>query len=65
MTIVCLCVQDISGINLLLGVSAKGVTVFCGEGDFLTPLNNFPWSVQRAYVHTFSISRDACTVTVG
>ena len=30
-----------------MGVSGKGVTVFCGDHPNFTPLNNFPWSVGR------------------
>lgn len=36
-------VLDISSIGLQMGVSGKGVTVFCGQHPNFTPLNNFPW----------------------
>ncbi len=39
-------VQDISSIGLQMGVSGKGVTVFCGEHPNFTPLNNFPWLAE-------------------
>lgn len=34
---------DSTGIKLQLGVSSRGLTVFCGEHPNLTPLNHFPW----------------------
>lgn len=56
--------QDISGIHLQLGVSSRGVTIFCGEQPNLTPLNNFPWFVKLVAEYEsqlFSISyRDLC-----
>lgn len=33
-----------------MGVSGKGVTVFCGEHPNFTPLNNFPWLVLCSVV---------------
>lgn len=36
-------VTDISGIHLWMGVSSRGVTVFCGEDSYLVALNSFPW----------------------
>ena len=38
-----LLLQDISGIRLWLGVTGRGITVFCGVEPNLTTLNNFPW----------------------
>ena len=35
--------QDSTGIKLQLGVSSRGLTVFCGEHPNLTALNHFPW----------------------
>ena len=48
--------QDISGIHLLLGVSAHGLTVFCGEQAYLTPLNNFPWWARPQRLAKFSLA---------
>lgn len=51
MNIVYFVFQDISGIKLQMGVSGKGVTIFCGEHPDFTPLNNFPWSVKSTVLY--------------
>lgn len=35
--------------DLVVGVSSRGLTVFCGEG-MLTSLNHFPWYCMNYYV---------------
>jgi hypothetical protein len=43
---VCVCVhQDVSNVDLVVGVSSHGLTVLCGD-NLLTSLNHFPWSVS-------------------
>ena len=36
--------QDVSNVDLVVGVSSHGLTVFCGD-DLHTALNHFPWYV--------------------
>jgi hypothetical protein len=35
-------IQDVSNVDLVVGVSSHGLTVFCGD-DLHTALNHFPW----------------------
>ena len=46
---VCVCVsQDVSNVDLVVGVSSHGLTVFCGD-DLLTSLNHFPWYIYMSH----------------
>eukprot|EP00731_Ephydatia_muelleri_P020677 Em0013g404a len=41
-------VTDIASVNLWIGVTARGLTVYFGEWPHLLALNNFPWSINTA-----------------
>ena len=42
--------QDVSNVDLVVGVSSHGLTVFCGD-NLHTALNHFPWYIVHVHMH--------------